>query len=410
MGFKKLSEYFVRYILVIVIFASCFLVSPDDVSAASEPTTLAELRQELKRLQKKKQDLANQKAWTQAEKNKKNQEILNAKDEITNSENSIAALKQEIENTKVKIDELNKQTEDLMKFYQEMSSNNAYLEFVSESSSMTDLIMRIDAVKKLSEYNKNKLTQMEELIKSNEQKNVDLVNYEKQLNSNIASYEKKIEELDTSLLNLVDIGVDINDEIDIVQKNINHYVSLGCGENQKFTECASFSYNGTWLKPVTSGIVTSLFGLRTLNGVAGSHSGIDIGVNEKTPVYSATNGKVVYLVNSSNSKMWRCGGYQVYIESVVDGKPYVMLYAHLLSYNVKLYQTVTNQTVIGYSGGKSTSVKYGGYDTCTFGAHLHYSVSKGNWTNWSKFYNNLINPPGFPGKGVRFYSRTQWFK
>lgn len=168
-----------------------------------------------------------------------------------------------------------------MKFYQEMTSSNAYLEFVSESSSMTDLIMRIDAVKKLSEFNKNKLEEMENLIKSNEQKNVDLVNYEKQLNSNIASYEKKIEELDTSLLNLVDIGVDINDEIDIVTKNINHYKSLGCGENQKFTECAKFAYNGTWLKPVNSGMVTSLFGLRTLNGKTGSHSGIDIGVPEK---------------------------------------------------------------------------------------------------------------------------------
>ena len=108
--------------------------------------------------------------------------------------------------------------------------------------------------------------------------------------------------------------------------------------------------------------------------------------------------------------MWRCGGYQVYIESVVDGKVYVMLYAHLLSYNVKLYQSVTNQTIIGYSGGYSTSAKYGGYDTCTFGAHLHYSVSEGNWTNWATFYKKLINPPGFPGKGVRFYSRTQWFR
>ena len=224
MGIKKLCEYFIRYMLAITIVVSCFLVSPDDVDAAtssSEPTTLAELRQELAKLQKKKKDLANQKAWTQAEKNKKNQEILNAKDEITNSENQITSLKQEIENTKVKIEELNKQTEDLMKFYQEMMSSNAYLEFVSESSSMTDLIMRIDAVKKLSEFNKNKLEEMDNLIKSNEQKNVDLVNYEKQLNSNIVSYEKKIEELDTSLLNLVDIGVDIIDLLKNICKKGN---------------------------------------------------------------------------------------------------------------------------------------------------------------------------------------------
>lgn len=411
MTIKKLSEYFLRYILSIFIFVSCFLFSPNEYDAlsSSDPTTLAELRQELKKLQKKKQDLANQKAWTQAEKNKKNQEIQNAQDEIKNSENKIISLKEEVEETKKKITELEDKTNELMAFYQEMLGNNSYMEFISESSSMTELIMRIDAVKQVTSYNKDKLEEMENLIKENEQKNVDLVKYEKQLNSNIASYEKKIEELDTSLLNLVDIGVDINDEIDIVNKNIKHYESLGCGENQKFTECAQFAYNGTWLKPVVSGKISSLFGKRTLNGTTGTHSGIDIAVAEKTPVYSSTNGKVVYLVNSSNSKMWRCGGYQVYIESKVNGKTYVMLYAHLLSYNVKLYQTVTNQTVIGYSGGYSTSSRYGGYDTCTFGAHLHYSVSEGYWSNWTTFYKNLINPPGFPGKGARFYSRTQWF-
>ena len=48
MGIKKLCEYFIRYMLAITIVVSCFLVSPDDVDAASsssEPTTLAELRQ-----------------------------------------------------------------------------------------------------------------------------------------------------------------------------------------------------------------------------------------------------------------------------------------------------------------------------------------------------------------------------
>ena len=70
---------------------------------------------------------------------------------------------------------------------------------------------------------------------------------------------------------------------------------------------------------------------------------------------------------------------------------------------------VKTDTIIGKSGGYSTSISHGGYDRCTTGGHLHLSVSKTAYTSWSVFYANLMNPPGYPGKGVRFYSRYQWF-
>lgn len=401
----KIVNYFVRYILAICMICASFMVNIKSASAKSEATTLAELRQELKNLQAKKQSTQNQKNMTEKEKRQRNNDIMNANQEIKNSENKIAEAKADIEATQVKIAELDKQTKDLMESYQVMLGDNSYLEFVTDSSSMTELIMRIDAVRQVTNYNKDKLAEMEELIKTNEQKQVDLKNYEVELNNNIDSYQKQIESLDSSLLALSDISIGIDEEIDIVQTNIKNYVAMGCGENQKFTECASYSYNSTWLKPVTKGTVTSLFGWRKLNGASSNHSGIDIGTPEGTSVYSATNGKVVYIIRGSS-----CGGNQVYIESKVDGVTYTMLYAHMLSINVSLHQDVSNQTVIGKSGGQSTAKKYGGYDRCTFGAHLHYSVSKSNWTTWSHFYSNLINPPGFPGKGASFYSRTQWFR
>ena len=404
MSIKKLSEYFIRYILAIFIFVSCFIFKPYEIEAKSEATTLAELRQELKELQAKKQKTQNQKAVTEAQKRQRNNDIKNANQEIINSENKISEAKASIEETNKRITELNDKTNELMENYQLLLGDNSYLEFVTESSSMTELIMRIDAIKQISTYNKEKLTELEELIKTNEQKQVDLKNYEVELNKNIASYEKQIESLDSSLLELSDISMDIDGEIKIVETSIKNYVAMGCKENQKFTDCVSYSYNSTWLKPVVKGKITSIFGWRTLNGEASNHSGIDIGTDEGTTVYSSTNGKVVYIIRGSD-----CGGNQVYIESKVNGVTYTMLYAHLLSISVSLNQEVTNQTVIGKSGGLSTAKKYGGYDRCTFGAHLHYSVSKSNWTSWSHFYVNLINPPGFPKKGAWFYQRTQWF-
>lgn len=404
MNIKRLSEYFIRYILAIVLFVSCFIFKVEDASAKSEATTLAELRQELKELQAKKQKTQSQKAMTEAQKRQRNNDIRNANQEIVNSENKISEAKNAILQTNTKISELNEQTNELMKNYQLLLGDNIYLEFVTNASSMTELIMRIDAVKQISQYNKDKLTEMEELIKTNEQKQVDLKKYEVELNKNIANYEKQIESLDSSLLELSDISMDIDEEIKIVETNIKNYVAMGCKENQKFTECASYSYNSTWLKPVVKGSINSLYGWRVINGKSSNHSGIDIGTPEGTTVYSSTNGKVVYIIRGAS-----CGGNQVYIESKVNGVTYTMLYAHLLSINVSLNQTVTNQTVIGKSGGRSTSISYGGYDSCTFGAHLHYSVSKSNWTSWSHFYANLMNPPGFPGKGSWFYARTQWF-
>ena len=79
--------------------------------------------------------------------------------------------------------------------------------------------------------------------------------------------------------------------------------------------------------------------------------------------------------------------------------------------NVKLNQMVTTDTIVGTVGGYSTSKHYSksGYDNCSYGAHLHYGVAKGwyhvDYNSWSKFVSNLINPPGFPAKGVWWYKR-----
>lgn len=409
MKVRELCSYFVRYCLAIFIFGSCFVMSPFDVEAASKATTLKELKEELAVLQRQYNNNEYKKKLTKQEIAEKNLAIANANNEIEASRQQVIILKKEIEDTKVKIDEVKIQTEELMMFYQEMTSSNAYIEFLTSSTSMTELIMRIDAVKELTDYNKDKMTEMEELIEKNEQSNVELVNKEKQLENNIVSYEQKISELDSSMLELSDISVTIEDEIKIQQSLIKMYEDAGCKDNDKLATCISYGANTGWLKPLNKAMVTSLFGYRILNGQSSYHSGIDLGVAEGTTVYSATNGKVISIIKTN------CGGNQVYVQSMVNGKKYTLLYAHLLSVSVKSGQTITNQTVIGKSGGYSTSVSHGGYDKCAFGAHLHLSVSEGYYTEYpagkaySQFVAHLINPPGFPKKGAWFYSRTQWF-
>ena len=102
----------------------------------------------------------------------------------------------------------------------------------------------------------------------------------------------------------------------------------------------------------------------------------------------------------------------LYIWATVNGKQYTYVYMHLLSINVKVGDKVTINTPVAKSGGgASTAYRYGGYDRCTTGAHLHYGLASGGFFGsnkslpLSKFNAHTINPPGYPGIYQWFYSR-----
>lgn len=400
---KKLSVGIINLLLIISIL-SLYILEPMAVKAASSASTLAELRQELKQLQAQKQSNEKKKEMTQSQINQKNKDIANVQGEIKNSEAKIEEATNNIKTSEQKISEYEAKTEEVMAFYQLMMGENSYLEFVTDSSSMTELIMRIDAVEQLIKYNQDQLVTLEDLIKDNEQKQVELKKYQNELNQNIDNYEKKISELETEKLALSDISVGINEEIKLQQAQIKNFEQMGCGENENLDVCVARIGSNGWLKPVPKGRINSLFGYRNVAGQSSNHSGIDIGISEGTEVLSSTVGTVITTFRTN------CGGNQVYVQSYVDGKPYVVLYAHLKSISVSAGQQINQQTRIGYSGGYSTSTLHGGYDKCTTGAHLHVSVSQTVYKNYSNFVAHLINPPGYPKtKGAYFYSRTQWF-
>lgn len=412
MNIKKLSEYFIRYIFVFLILA-LYILEPMYVKAASNTDTLAGMRQELENLYQEKADAEHEKEVSKAEKEAKNKAISDAYAKIEETKINVEEAKKSIEESNEKIAELDQQTQDLMAYYQILQGNNSYMEFITDSSSMTELIMRSDAIEMLSNYNQEKLVELEDLIEENEQKQVELIKYEEELNANIAEYQRQLEEIDASIIQFSDISMDLDGEIELMENTIKMYEDMGCTETETISACYArlsdsdyewYINNYGWLKPVTKGRITSLFGWRSVPGQSSYHSGIDIGVSEGTEVYPAASGKVIKTVSRSS-----CGGNQIYIQTVVNGEVYTTQYAHLLEMYVSVGDTVTVNDVIALSGGYSTAKKNGGYDTCTTGAHLHFGVSVGAYTTWAKYTANLIEPPGFPGKGSWFYSRTQWF-
>lgn len=408
---KKVLTVVSRLSLAIVMAVS-FVILPLTPSAKTA-NTLRELRQELANLQAQKKSSENQKKASEAEKRQKNQAIHDAYNEIEVAENKIEEATIKIAESEEEIIKVTDETTELLRYMQIMDGENAYLEYISGSGSLTDMMMRLSAVDQISDYNREQLTKLENLIKENEQLKVDMANYQKQLETNIASYESRIKSLDAKLMDLAEITDSIDDQIKNQKALIDYYEAYGCKEDEDLVKCVSVANNAGWLKPLKKAKVTSPWGYRIdpIKKTYKFHNGIDLAGNaEGTSVYPAASGTVAGITRKSS-----CGGNEIFIHSYVNGQAYTTYYFHLLTINVKVGDAVSTDTVIGTVGGGSGTKSW---DKCSTGAHLHFGVSKGfylgggkdGYSSYSTLVSKSINPPGMPAKGVWFYSRTQWFK
>ncbi len=96
-------------------------------------------------------------------------------------------------------------------------------------------------------------------------------------------------------------------------------------------------------------------GGRLTQGYHSGHNGLDFGIVVGTPVHSSMEGKVIYAG-------WNTIGYGNLV--IVQNGDYQTYYAHLSKIPVTVGQTVTADSVIGYSGNTGNST----------GPHLHYEI------------------------------------
>ncbi len=405
---KKFINYSFRLILVVLMLIPYF-IEPFSVMAVtntSKATTIAGLKKELEALKQQKTDAQKEKKQTQNQINQNKQAVENARQEQQQIANDVVDAEEKIKKSNEDIVKAKEDVDLVLKYYQLSNNQNEYLEYITGASSPTDLIMRVEAVSQLSSYYKNKIDDLDKLITENEQLKVDLADKNTQLDEKIANTSKAISKLNNQLDEINDINEDIDSQIKNQQTLINYYKTICKSETQLLTSCTTVQASAGWLKPVVKGRINSRWGYRNQVLNTGTfHNAHDIGGNaEGTAVYAAAAGTVAAITRRSN-----CGGNMVYIHANVLGKAYTMQYAHLLSIKVKVGDKVNVNTVIGTVGGGSTSYKYGGYDTCTTGTHLHFGISKGyyleDYSKWSKFIANSIEPPGYPKTGVWWYSR-----
>ena len=400
---KKVGK--ILYILIISLFITyTFTIA----NAATKAKTIKELRSELSALKSTKKENENKKNKTKSEISKSNQSITNAKNEITVNQNKIEQSKIDIVNLNTEIENTKESIKDTMKAYQLTDGENVYLEYVFDAKSYEDLVYRYAIVEQIIDYNNGQIEKYNDLIKKNEQLQLDLAEREIELNNQIDSLSNKIDELGNQLEEITEHTMDIQDEIDSTQELIDYYVKLGCDENQDLSECVSIKGDTSFRKPLSKGTITSYYGYR-INPLTGKgtkfHSGVDIGGNkEGTNVYASANGMVGKIIRRAS-----CGGNQVYVYHTINGVKYTTSYWHLLSINVKIGDKVDSTTVVGTVGGGGQTRSY---DKCSTGAHLHYMIAKGwygeTYTTYSKFLANTLNPKDIlklPSKGTYWYSR-----
>jgi murein DD-endopeptidase MepM/ murein hydrolase activator NlpD len=137
------------------------------------------------------------------------------------------------------------------------------------------------------------------------------------------------------------------------------------------------------IQPIKKSDLTRMasgFGYRTdpFNKSRKMHSGMDFTAPRGTPVYAASDGKIVRVDSRST-------GYGKHIR-IDHGFGYVTLYAHLSKYNVKRGQKVKKGDVIGYVGSTGRSQA----------PHLHYEVQiDKKRVNPINFYLGNLTPDEF---------------
>ena len=350
-------------------------------------------------------------AEAKAEIARKEAAIIQAEADIHKAEEDMQQAEEDIKISNERIEVLKENASEVLLYLQQMQGTNAYVEYVSGASSMTDMIMRIAAIEQLSDQIHGTINDLEAEIKRNEELKVELAEKKKTLEAQAVEYQRIINENYDKLEEYDKYALDIDNQVKVAKQRLETYEKKcqetvgSTADSVVLTSCSSVPLNSGWLKPLNYGIITSTIGVRW----GEYHNALDIGGAspfEGTPIYAAAAGVVSGMVHK-----YKCGGNMLYIDVFVDGKAYTTYYYHLLDFNVNLGDVVTQDTVIGWVGGYSTSKNHGGYDGCTTGAHLHFGVANG-------YYNpqvgikraNVITPPGFPNSsGWAFYSRTQMY-
>ncbi len=379
----------------VLAFLMIALLIPINASAK----TLGDLKAEYDVLEQAYIDKQNEINNNQNEQNNTSNRIDEIYGEISAAEAEIEALNAKITELNIKIKEKDKQIKNVMKYYQVSNGESELLEYLFSASSITDFIYRATVTEQMSRYNSNLIEEMHNLIEESKESIEDLHAKEDSLRALQDELRSKLYVLQMEAESLSEEEDSIEKDIEASKAIIQFYIDSGCDESDDISVCANqqLPVGTRFWRPLQSGVMTSTWYTDYLyDGSCRSHAGVDIGAAEGTPVYSISDGKVVYAEYGWN------GGYgnKIVVQHYINGQNYTSLYGHLSGINVDVGDIVTKDSVIGFVGNTGNS----------YGAHLHLNLCIGLTSCVSRWE---TTDPGayinFPANNMFYYDRTSYY-
>ena len=294
------------------------------------------------------------------------------------------------------------------------SKGDSMLEYIMDADSYTDFIYRSAVVSQMSEYNQEIITELNSLIENLNNKKAQLSEKQKELTKKKSDLSAKYALVQSQYKEEHADGLDLADQIANKRKRIKHYENLGCRMNDNINNCNGTPAVDGWVYPLNSFRQSSIYG-EVRDSVR--HYAVDLAAAEGSVVKAVANGEVISAGPTSTKKSCysyymkksytncHCGGVVIQIQHNYKGANYVSLYMHLLTYNVKVGDKVTEGQVIGTSGGGPIEADKW-HDHCTAGAHLHFAMANGTSIGYSSEKGSTFDPvrffPAMKGYGSRY--------
>ncbi len=350
-------------------------------------------------LNKLKADAANYIAKLDAELSTQQQKIDALNAEVEELTGSISVTEAELEEAKQEEETQYASMKTRIKFMYE-HSNDSILDVVFGSKSFSDIINKVEYIKSVSEYDRQKLNEYVKLKETAEAKREELLSEKEVLEQTKAEAENKkssIEKLQNDKTNelnsynakiaageaeLADMQADMAGIQKAIQAEENNIAAIEAKIRQQeeeakrkaeasgetFTPLSVGDISFTWPCPSSSRI-TSTFGDRSspTEGASTNHKGIDIGAASGSSVIAAAGGTVVIATYSASA-----GNYIM----LSHGGGVYTVYMHLSSIGVSTGESVSRGSTIGTVGST-------GYST---GPHLHFGIRiNGSYVNPSSY-------------------------
>ena len=365
----------------------------DQIDAMEEEQE--KLRQQMEELENKILQNTDELNDLIANKSAIDQQINLLHNQISNSNDQIAAFALLIADKQLELEKAEQNLEKLRKDYKariramEENDGYSYWQVLFEAQSFADFLDSLNMIEDIARADSNKIAQIRLAASIVENTKLELINemhsleeVRNQLSLSQLTLEQKSLEATAIVAELVAKGFEYEQLLDKAEQEEQKLLDEIAKLEDDFDEAVYQEWLATyvppttapetptvgdsgWLTPVSDYRLSSPFGMRMhpILGYERMHNGIDMACPAWTPIYATRGGKVTIAKYSDSA-----GNYV----QINHGDGYASVYMHMIQYVVSYGEYVAQGQLIGYVGNTGLSK----------GNHLHFGISyNGTYVN-----------------------------